>query len=77
VIDRRDFDLKWNQTLPNGNLLGIAGARVLGTELAVAKARDLFSDDGTLELTDPETRERLAELVNELVRHHRQYAVAA
>jgi len=21
VIDRRDFDLKWNQTLPNGNLL--------------------------------------------------------
>ena len=22
VIDRREFDLKWNQTLPNGGLLG-------------------------------------------------------
>ena len=21
AIDRREFDLKWNQTLPNGNLL--------------------------------------------------------
>jgi polyisoprenoid-binding protein YceI len=21
TVDRRDFDLKWNQTLPNGNLL--------------------------------------------------------
>ena len=54
--------------------LGIAGARVLDTELAVADAPQLFSDDG--ELTDPETRERLAELVTSLVEHHRQLVPA-
>ena len=55
--------------------LGIAGARVLETELPVAKAQDLFSPDG--ELTDPETRDRLAELLAELVAHHSRVAAAA
>jgi chromate reductase, NAD(P)H dehydrogenase (quinone) len=54
--------------------LGIAGARVLDQELAVAQAHELFSEDG--ELADPEMRERLAELVAGLVAHHRQFAAA-
>jgi chromate reductase len=54
--------------------LGIAGARVLDTELAVADAPALFDDEG--ELTDPETRERLAELVVGLLEHHRQFVAA-
>jgi chromate reductase len=54
--------------------LGVAGARVLPTELAVANAPELFSAEG--ELTDPETRERLAELVAGLVEHHRQLVTA-
>jgi chromate reductase len=55
--------------------LSVAGARVLPTELAVANAPELFSADG--ELTDPETRERLAELLAGLLEHHRQFAAAA
>jgi chromate reductase len=55
--------------------LGIAGARVLDTELPVAKAHDLFSADG--ELTDPETRERLAEIVAGLIAHHGRYSAPA
>ena len=54
--------------------LSVAGARVLPTELAVANAPELFSADG--ELADPETRERLAELVAGLVEHHQQFAAA-
>jgi chromate reductase, NAD(P)H dehydrogenase (quinone) len=54
--------------------LGVAGARVLPIELAAADAPELFSADG--ELTDPETRERLAELVAELIAHHRQFVAA-
>jgi chromate reductase len=54
--------------------LGVAGARVLPTELAVADAPELFSAEG--ELTDPETRERLAELVAGLIAHHRQLVTA-
>jgi NAD(P)H-dependent FMN reductase len=55
--------------------LGLAGARVLTHELAVAAAPAQFDDDGRL--TDPETRERLAELVQGLVEHHGQLLVAA
>jgi len=44
-------------------------------ELAVARAQDLFTEDG--ELTDPETRDRLAELVRSLVEHHSRFAKAA
>jgi hypothetical protein len=48
---------------------------VFGEELPVSRAQDLFGPDG--ELTDPETRERLAEIVSGLVEHHRQFARAA
>jgi hypothetical protein len=48
---------------------------VLDTELPVAKAHDLFSADG--ELTDPETRERLAEIVAGLIAHHGRYSAPA
>ncbi|HEY5431356.1 MAG TPA: hypothetical protein VIK04_19730, partial [Solirubrobacteraceae bacterium] len=55
--------------------LGVSGARVLDTELSVARAQDLFAADG--ELPDPETRDRLAELVQGLVAHHSRYAKVA
>ncbi|HUO75221.1 MAG TPA: NADPH-dependent FMN reductase [Solirubrobacteraceae bacterium] len=47
--------------------LGIAGSRVLDAELPVGKAQNRFSPDG--ELTDPETGERLSEIVAGLVAH--------
>jgi polyisoprenoid-binding protein YceI len=34
-IDRRDFDLKWNQTLPNGNLLVANEVKLLVSASAV------------------------------------------
>ncbi|MFZ0040724.1 MAG: NADPH-dependent FMN reductase [Solirubrobacteraceae bacterium] len=71
-----DYGAMWAQDHLR-RALGIAGARVLETELAVSGAADLFSDGGSLELTDTETRERLAEVIAGLVEHHRQYAVAA
>jgi len=55
--------------------LGIAGARVLEGELAVGHAGDLIDADGRL--TDLETRDRLGELVEDLVAHHHTYAIAA
>jgi chromate reductase len=54
--------------------LGIAGARVLDGELAVGNAQGLF-DDG--ELVDPETAERLAEIVAGLLEHRHRLAAAA
>ena len=68
-----DYGAMWAQDHLR-NALGIAGARVLKTELAVARAQDLFAADG--ELTDPETRDRLAELVESLVEHHSRFAPA-
>ena len=47
--------------------LGLAGARVLDLELAVPKAADQFGPDG--ELTDPDTRDRLAEMMDGLAAH--------
>lgn len=38
VIDRRDFDLKWNQTLPNGNLLVSNDVKLLLSVSAVKAA---------------------------------------
>jgi polyisoprenoid-binding protein YceI len=38
VIDRRDFDLKWNQTLPNGNLLVSNEVKLLVSVSAVKNA---------------------------------------
>jgi NAD(P)H-dependent FMN reductase len=55
--------------------LGIAGARVLDSELAVANASELFDGDGRL--SDPETRDRLYELVHALLEHHHAHALAA
>jgi chromate reductase, NAD(P)H dehydrogenase (quinone) len=55
--------------------LGAAGARVLNAELAVAGAEVLFEADG--ELSDPETRERLADLVESLLEHHSRFAKLA
>ena len=71
-----DYGAMWAQDHLR-RALGIAGARVLEAELAIARATDLFSDDGSLELTDPETRERLAEIVGQLLEHHQRYAELA
>ena len=38
AIDRRDFDLKWNQTLPNGNLLVANEVKLLVSVSAVKAA---------------------------------------
>ena len=38
AIDRRDFDLKWNQTLPNGNLLVANDVKLLVSVSAVKSA---------------------------------------
>jgi polyisoprenoid-binding protein YceI len=38
VIDRRDFDLKWNQTLPNGNLLVSNEVKLIVSASAVKAA---------------------------------------
>ena len=38
VIDRREFDLKWNQTLPNGNLLVANEVKLLVGVSAVKSA---------------------------------------
>jgi len=38
VIDRREFDLKWNQTLPNGNLLVANEVKLLLSVSAVKAA---------------------------------------
>ena len=47
--------------------LGLAGARALDLELAVPKAPDHFGPDG--EVTNPETREQLADVLKGLVDH--------
>lgn len=69
-----DYGAMWAQDHLR-KALGLAGARVLDTELAVAGAAQLFDEDGRL--VEAETRERLAELVTSLIAHHRQYATAA
>jgi chromate reductase, NAD(P)H dehydrogenase (quinone) len=55
--------------------LGIAGARVLDVELPVSKAPERFDEDGVL--VDLELRDRLAEIVGELVAAREQLAAAA
>jgi chromate reductase, NAD(P)H dehydrogenase (quinone) len=69
-----DYGAMWAQDHLR-TALGIAGARVLKADLPIARAMDLFSDDG--ELVDPETRDRLAELLEALVEHHSRFAAAA
>jgi chromate reductase, NAD(P)H dehydrogenase (quinone) len=69
-----DYGAMWAQDHLR-KALALAGARVLEEELPVAGAQQLFDPDGRL--VEPETRERLAELVVSLVEHHHQYAQAA
>jgi chromate reductase, NAD(P)H dehydrogenase (quinone) len=69
-----DYGAMWAQDHLR-NALGVAGARVLRDDLPVAKANDLFSED--LKLVDPETRDRLGELVQNLIEHHARFAAAA
>jgi chromate reductase len=69
-----DYGAMWAQDHLR-KALGLAGARVLDMELPVAGATQLFDPAGRL--VEPETRERLAELVTSLVEHHHQYAQAA
>lgn len=69
-----DYGAVWAQDHLRKSL-GLAGARVLDVDLAVPKAPDRFGPDG--ELTDPETRERLAEIVATLLDHVQQPAKAA
>lgn len=54
--------------------LAIAGARVAETDLAVGKAGDRI--DGSGELTDHQTRERLAEVVSTLAEQQRALTTA-
>ena len=61
-----DYGAMWAQDHLR-KALGIAGARVLDLELPVAKAPGPVRRDG--ELMDPETRERLAEVMDGLVAH--------
>jgi chromate reductase, NAD(P)H dehydrogenase (quinone) len=68
-----DYGAMWAQDHLR-KALGIAGARVLEAELPVAKAHGLFSADG--ELADPETRERLAEILSGLIAHHGRFSAA-
>jgi chromate reductase len=69
-----DYGAMWAQDHLR-KALGLAGARVLDTELAIAKAQDRFDTEGRL--VDPETQEQLTELVEGLVNHHREFAAVA
>ena len=70
-----DYGAVWAQDHLRKSL-GLAGARVLDAELAVPKAPDAFAGPNG-ELTDPEIRERLGVLINDLVSHMSGRAAAA
>jgi chromate reductase len=55
--------------------LGLAGARVLEIELPVAKANEKFDSDGVL--VDLEIRDRLSEILGDLVTQHERLTQAA
>jgi chromate reductase, NAD(P)H dehydrogenase (quinone) len=55
--------------------LGIASARVIDAELPVAKASARFDEDGVL--TDLEVRDRLGEILGELIEQHSRLTQAA
>ncbi len=69
-----DYGAMWAQDHLQ-RALGIAGARVVETGFAVANADERFDDDGRL--VEPETRERLAEIVQDLIEGHDARAWAA
>jgi chromate reductase len=68
-----DYGAMWAQDHVR-KALGIAGARVLETELAVGRVNERF-DDGRL--ADEETRERFADVLTALVEHRHELAAAA
>jgi chromate reductase len=70
-----DYGAVWAQDHLRKSL-GLAGARVLDADLAVPKAPDRFAGPNG-ELTDPETRERLASLLKDLAAHGSGTAAAA
>jgi chromate reductase, NAD(P)H dehydrogenase (quinone) len=70
-----DYGAVWAQDHLRKSL-GLAGARVLDAELAVPKAAERFAGPNG-ELTDPETRERLGILINDLVADLSARAAAA
>jgi chromate reductase, NAD(P)H dehydrogenase (quinone) len=59
-----DYGAVWAQDHLR-NALGIAGARVLDVELPVSRAQERFDTDGVL--VDLELRDRVAEIVEQLV----------
>lgn len=69
-----DYGALWAQDHLRKSL-GIAGARVLDVELPVGKAAELFDEHG--ELTDQQTRERLAEIVRAMLAQYDQLREAA
>lgn len=69
-----DYGAMWAQDHLR-RALSIAGARVLEKELAIDNAHERFDGDGNL--SDPETRERVAELLADLLEHHHVHAMAA
>jgi chromate reductase, NAD(P)H dehydrogenase (quinone) len=62
-----DYGAVWAQDHLRKSL-GLAGARVLDLELAIPKAPERFAGPNG-ELTDPETRERLIALLEDLAAH--------
>lgn len=70
-----DYGAVWAQDHLRKSL-GLAGARVLDAELAIPKAPERFAGPNG-ELTDPETRERLGELLKHLVTQMSGRAAAA
>jgi chromate reductase len=69
-----DYGAVWAQDHLRRSL-GLAGARVLETELPVSKAPERFDEDGVL--VDIELRDRVAEIMDELADHSQRLRVAA
>jgi chromate reductase len=69
-----DYGALWAQDHVR-KALGIAGARVLESGLPLGRAADRF--DGRGALADEDTRERLEEILEELVEHRRALVPAA
>jgi chromate reductase len=69
-----DYGALWAQDHVR-KALGIAGARVLESELPVGKAQHRFDEQG--HLTDAETAERLEEILGALTAHRHALAAAA
>jgi len=69
-----DYGAMWAQDHLR-KALGIAGARALEAELPVGKAQHRFDEEGSL--SDPETAERLTEILTALIDHRHELAQAA